>query len=108
MGQIFMSVSGNGHAYVTNYNPSDGDRVFLHCMPDSGEILQNIIATDSWDNPIALYPDALDQSFIFRDAWRNMYIEVYFSGSQPPHPPGPQVPPWLYFKFRKKRKRYVK
>lgn len=105
MGQIFMNINGNGYAYVSNNYPIDGERVTLTCVPDPGEILLQVFATDSWDHYIALFPDALQQSFIFRDAWNNMYIEVYFSGSTPPGPGPGSFPAWLLFKFKKRKKR---
>ena len=47
--------------------------------------LDDIIATDSWDNPIALSV-VQQQTFVFRREWNNMYIEVRFSGQTPPGP----------------------
>ena len=92
MAQIFVNVSeGNGYAYVDKPYPYDGARVTLTCVPAEGESLIDIIATDSWDNPIALDPTMEVQSFTFDNDWRNMYIEVKFSGTTPPEPPEPPV-----------------
>lgn len=92
MAQIFVNVSqGNGYAYVDKPYPYDGATVTLTCVPAEGESLIDIKATDSWDNPIALAPTQEVQSFTFDNDWRNMYIEVKFSGTTPPEPPEPPV-----------------
>lgn len=85
MGQIFLNVQGPGIAYVDDSLPEPGQTVTLTCIPDPNCTLDDIIATDSWDNPIALSV-VQQQSFVFRREWNNMYIEVRFSGQTPPGP----------------------
>lgn len=98
MGHIYLQAFGDGTAYVSNPDPVNNERVFLYCTPFSGATLDRIIATDSYDHSIALL-QVEEQSFVFRDTWNNMYIEVYFSNS--PTPPPPQsFPIWLLFKIK--------
>ena len=92
MARIFVDVTeGSGYAYVDMPYPYDGATVTLTCVPFEGETLTDILATDSWDNPIALDPTALTQTFTYDANWRNVYIEVKFTGTTPPEPPQPPV-----------------
>lgn len=102
MAQIFVNVTeGDGYAWVDKPYPYDGASVTLRCVPAEGESLVDIFATDSWDNPIALDPTAEVQTFTYDNNWRNVYIEVKFTGTTPPEPPTPPVVNtllWLLFK----------
>lgn len=103
MGEIIVSSSGNGIAYVNNPSPSENERVTLYAIPNSGATLDDIIATDSHGASIALYVQQ-EQTFTYRSSWGTMFISVVFSGSGPT-PPTPTIPYWLLFKMRKKHKR---
>ena len=110
MGQIFLNINGNGNAYVVPPagDPMvDGEQFTIYFIPDGGATLDDVRAFDSHDYPVALPPITNNQlTMNFRSAWNNLYVDIYFSGSTPPGPGG--FPTWLLFKFRKKRKRYVK
>lgn len=111
MGHIYLQSFGDGTASVSDVNPVNNQRVYLHCTPYSGASLDRIVATDSYDHSIALL-QVEEQSFIFRDSWNNMYIEVYFSNSPTPPPPTPpQLPLQILLCLlasKKKGKRYVR
>ena len=87
MGQIIVSWSGNGTAYVDDTMPEPNQLVTLYCVPDSGETLEDIVATDSGGYSIALDPTLTQQSFRYNSAWGTVLINVYFSGA--PTPPTP-------------------
>ena len=105
MSNIFVNVTGNGYAYVTNPTPSDGDIVTLYATPDTGETLDDIIAIDSGGHSIALAVTQ-SQTFIYRAAWGDVSITVVFSGSTPPTPT--YLPAWLIAVIKKAKERSKK
>lgn len=105
MSNIYVNVSGNGFAYVTNPTPSDGDIVTLYATPDAGETLDDIIAIDSGGHSIALAVTQ-SQTFIYRASWGDVFITVMFSGSTPPTPTF--LPAWLIAVIKKAKERSKK
>lgn len=100
MARVFVQSFGNGYCWVDNEAPTQGEAITIHCVPDAGEMLLEVQAWTSYDESIAIYPDALEQTIYYQSAWRNVYIEAYFSGSTPePDPPSfIEKYPWLLFK----------
>lgn len=109
MGNVYLNPQGNGYAYVDNPTPDGGERFTIHCIPDPGERLEDVRAFDSYDNPVAI-PVAQTISMIYRDDWRSLYVDIYFSGSEPP--PGPTHISLMtlicLLTSKKKRRRYVR
>lgn len=99
MGQIFLNPTGNGTATCDNPAPTDGEWFTITCTPDPGETLNDVRAFDSYDNPVAI-PVQQIITMQFRGVWRNLYVDIYFSGG--PTPPTPTVPVWLLFKIRER------
>lgn len=104
MSNIYVNSSGNGYAYVDNSSPVQGDNVTLYCVPDPGETLDDVTATDYQGYSIALATTPV-QSFIYQDAWQDMTIYVTFSGGTPPPPP--PDPPWKWAILFKKKRRFL-
>ena len=101
MGQIYLNNNGDGFTYCIppfGTELANGESFTVHFMPDQGATIDAVFATDSYDYSIGL-PEIVNNEFTmtFRSIWRNMYLEVYYSGSPtpPPTPPGSGVPAWL-------------
>ena len=101
MGQIIVSWSGNGTAYVDDTMPEPNQLVTLYCIPDQGATLDDIIAIDSGGHYIALDPTLTQQSFRYNSAWGTMQIGVQFSGGGPIPPTPVGVPAWLIAVIKK-------
>ena len=100
MAQVFVNPQGNGTCYVDNEAPTQGETITIYCVPyDDAELLE-VQAWTSYDESIALSPQALEQTITYNSAWRNVYIDAYFTGSTPtPDPPSfTEKYPWLLFK----------
>lgn len=95
---IQIHSSGDGTAYVNDYNPEPNQWVTLFAYPNSGETLNDITATDAQGHSIAMSVSQ-EQSFRYNSSWGTMHIYVTFSGSGPT-PPTPTFPYWLLFKIR--------
>lgn len=96
MAKINVSYSGNGTAYIDDANPEPNQTVTLYAIPDAGETLDDIVATDSQGYSIALAVTQ-QQSFSYNSAWGNISIVVTFSGSGPT-PPTPTFNMWWLLK----------
>lgn len=79
MAKIDVITIGNGTAYVSNYDPADGETVILTCIADTGETIDDVEAWDSSSHPVAFAP-VPTQSFVWSDsAYGAMTIKVTFS-----------------------------
>ena len=88
MAQVFVQSFGDGFCYVDNEAPTEGEDITITCVPYGVSDLEEVQAWTSYDEPIALDPQATTQTITYRSAWRNVYIEAYFTGSTPdPDPP---------------------
>lgn len=93
MGKIFLNNNGNGYTYCVppfGIELANNESFTVYFNPDAGATLDDVRAYDSYDFPIAL-PAITNNSLTmtFRTSWRNMYLEVYYSGSPTPPPPPP-------------------
>ena len=99
MGHVYLNPIGGGTATVDNPNPNNGERFTIYCIPYLGYQLDDVRAFDSYDHPVAIVVGTTI-SMVFDDAWGNLYVDIYFTGSGPT-PPGPGgFPKWLLFKIR--------
>lgn len=101
MARVFINTQGNGYTWVDNEAPTQGETITIHCVPyDDSELLE-VQAWTSFDESIALDPTALVQTITYSSAWRNVYIESYYTGSEPsPDPPSIKtIPIWLLAKM---------
>ena len=100
---ITVNYSGNGIAYVTDYDPAIGDIVTLYCIPAEGETLEDVYAVDLGGHSIALGV-VQEQSFEYN--YDGMIITVEFSGTIPPQPTTStyvkhKMPIWMYPSLRR-------
>lgn len=98
---IYITVNGNGTAYVNKYHPADRETFTLFAYPASGETLDDITATTSTGASIAMEL-ATEWDYIYDETnWGNFInITVDFSGT-PPVPPQTylqekRMPIWMY------------
>lgn len=100
MAKVFVKSFGNGYCWVNNEAPTQGEAITIYCEPYIGEDLEEVQAWTSYDESIALTPQATQQTIYYQSTWRNVYIEAYFTGSTPdPDPPTfVEKYPWLLFK----------
>ena len=103
---IYITVNGNGTAYVSNPHPPANGSFTLYAYPASGETLDDITATTSSGASIAMEL-ATEWSYIYDETnWGNFInITVDFSGT-PPVPPQTYIqekrmPIWMYPSIRK-------
>ena len=101
MADVYLNVNGNGMAHTDALPPMiEGEPFTITLIPDPGEVLLSVRAFDSHDYSVAL-PAPVDNVIYanFRAGWGNLYVDIYFSGSEPPGPgPGPgSLPFWLLF-----------
>jgi hypothetical protein len=69
--------TGLGSVSCSNYNPSNGETVYLDCVPDRKSYLFDIVSYDENFNPIQI-PVAEHQSFVYDASWGDVTIEAYF------------------------------
>ena len=90
MSKISVEITGNGSAYVSNYDPPNLMDVTLFAYPQPEEHLVDITAMTEYAGSLALSLTQV-QSFTYDDTWGHLTIYVDFSGVTPPDPPEPPV-----------------
>ena len=97
---VYVSVTGNGTAYVSNPYPLDGEEITLYAHPSQNESIVDITGRASNGQAIALYNDRESQPITYNEQNYGNYINIYveFSGSTPPTPPTPPTPASLYWR----------
>lgn len=84
---IYINVSGNGTAYVSNQHPEDGEDFTLYAIPAEGESLispDGITARDSNGYSIAMMQTS-EYTYTYQAGWGYyIYISVEFTGTTPP------------------------
>lgn len=104
MAEVFLNVNGNGYATTDAIPPMvEGETFTIHFYPDANAQLLDVRAYDSYDYSVALPPVVNNEiTMTWRAFWRNLYVDIYFSGSEPPSPePTKKYPLYLFF-LRKK------
>lgn len=101
-GNVYLSVYGDGTAYTDAVPPLvDGEEFTIYSTPYAGATLEDIRIWNSFDEAIAITVGE-EVTLAYRSAWRNVYVDIYFSGA--PVPPEPEPPkffkkfPWLLAK----------
>ena len=93
--QIFVYVTGNGTAFVSNRNPQNGEDFVLTCIPASGESLvtpDGITAYNEWGNPIVVTQNLVETYTYNQSGWGStVSFYIKFTGTQP-EPPIPPTP----------------
>lgn len=111
MAEVFLNIHGNGYARTDALPPMvQGEQFTIVFVPDPGEFLMDVRAYDSYDYAVALPPVVNNElTMTWQSRWRNLYVDIYFSGSEPPGP-GPEpkkYPLWLFYTRKNRRKRIV-
>jgi hypothetical protein len=106
MAEVFLNPMGDGTASCDSPPPMvEGERFTITFSPNPGATLDSVRAFDSHDYSVALPPVVNNQiTMTWRSVWGNLYVDIYFSGSPTPPPPTPNIPPWLLFKIKERRK----
>jgi hypothetical protein len=95
-GNVYLSVYGDGTAYTDAVPPLvNGEDFTIYSTPDAGATLEDIRVWTSFDEAIAITVSE-EVTLTYRSEWRNVYVDVYFSGA--PIPPEPE-PPKIFKKF---------
>ena len=95
-GRVYLNVFGDGTAYTDAVPPLvDGESFKIYSTPYAGATLDDIRLWTSYDESIATEV-AEEITVIYRSAYKNIYVEIYFSGA--PEPPGPGPTPTPIFK----------
>ena len=109
MAEVFLNVHGNGYARTDALPPMvQGEQFTIVFVPDPSEFLMDVRAYDSYDYAVALPPVVNNEiTMIWQSRWRNLYVDIYFSGSEPPGPePTKKFPLYLFF-LRKRQQRKI-
>ena len=109
MAEVFLNVHGNGYARTDALPPMvQGEHFTIVFVPDPGEFLMDVRAFDSYDYSVALPPIINNElTMKWQSRWRNLYVDIYFSGSEPPEPEPEKKYPLYLFLTRKKRQRKI-
>lgn len=95
-GNVYLSVYGDGTAYTDAVPPLvDGEEFTIYSTPYAGATLEDIRVWNSFDEAIAITVSE-EVTLTYRSTWRNVYVDIYFSGA--PVPPEPE-PPKIFKKF---------
>lgn len=104
MARIFVNTFGSGSCYTIPTSVTNLETFTIYAYPFDGSELLDLRAWTSYDEPIAI--DVVEeQTLTYRTEWRNVYIDAYFSGSEPPEPEPPKFWekfPWLLAKAAKR------
>ena len=107
---IYVSVTGNGTAYVVPTTVNIGDDYVLTVTPASGESLVDIVAREiDTGLSVAVAVQTGSQTIPMRSN-SDIQIDVTFTGTTPPPPPPPPVyktektgmPIWMYPRFKRR------
>lgn len=103
MPDVYLSVYGDGSATTDATPPmTEGEIFTIFFHPDGGSELLDVRAFDSHDYAVALPPVTDNElTMRFRSGWGSLYVDIYFTGAEPPEP---SFPFWILF-FRKKKHR---
>lgn len=110
MAEVFLNTHGNGYARTDALPPMvQGEQFTIVFVPDPGEFLMDVRAYDSYDYSVALPPVVNNEiTMTWRTSWRNLYVDIYFSGSEPPGPePLKKYPLWLLLTRKRQRRKIV-
>ena len=78
MSKIDIYSTGGGSAWVSNYDPQDGEEITIYAEPVTGATLDDIVAFDIGGFPVALYVQE-EQTLIWQDSYGKLSIYVTFS-----------------------------
>lgn len=78
MSKIDVYSTGGGSAWVSNYDPQDGEEITIYAEPVTGATLDDIVAYDIGGFPVALYVQE-EQTLIWQDSYGKLSIYVTFS-----------------------------
>ena len=104
-GRVYLNVFGDGTAYTDAVPPLvDGESFKIYSTPYAGATLDDIKLWTSYDESIAISVTE-EQTLTYHTEWRNVYVEAWFTGSEPgPEPEPPKFwekYPWLLAKAAK-------
>lgn len=104
MARIYTNSFGAGTCYTIPTEVTNLEDFTIVAIAYEGAELLDLRAWTSYDEPIAIAVTE-SQVITYRTEWRNVYIDAYFTGSDPP--PEPEPPkfwekfPWLLAKAAK-------
>ena len=97
-GNIFLNVSGDGTAYTNAVPPLvNGEEIIIYSTPNAGATLDDVRIWTSFDEMVAITVST-EIHLTYNSEWRNLYVDIYFSGAPipPPEPPSTAIKyPWL-------------
>lgn len=96
MADVYLNVFGDGSASTDASPPmTEGEIFTIYFHPEGESELLDVRAFDSHDYAVALPPVTDNElTMRFRSGWGSLYVDIYFTGAEPPEPP---LPFWLLF-----------
>ena len=88
-GRVYLNVYGDGSAYTDAVPPLvDGESFTIYSTPYAGATLDDVRVWTSFDEAIAITVSE-EITLTYSSSWRNIYVDIYFSGAPipPPEPP---------------------
>ena len=106
MAQVFLNDFGSGYTTTDALPPMvQGEQFTITFHPDGGAELLTVQAFDSHDYAVALPAVVNNQiTMTWYSHWGNLYVDAYYSGSDPP-PPVPTTKWWLLWALKNQNKR---
>lgn len=97
MNKIEITVTGNGEAHCSNYNPPNATTFILYANAFDDDYLVDITARSREHGYAVAMSTTSEQEITYNDDWGGLDISVTFSGDTPPTPPTPGTSKaWLY------------
>ena len=104
MAKIYCDAHGEGTCYAIPSTVTNLEDFTLYAEPFEGSELLDLKAWTSYDESIAIEVTE-EQTLTYHTEWRNVYVEAWFTGSDPgPEPEPPKFLekyPWLLAKVAK-------
>jgi len=95
MSKIAVTVTGNGEAHCSNYNPPNATTFVLYANAFDEDYIIDITARSREHGYAVAMSTTSEQTITYNDDWGGLDIDVVFSGSTPPPPPPGSSKSWL-------------
>lgn len=109
MAEVFLNNFGSGYTTTDALPPMvEGEWFTITFIPDADCELLDVRAFDSHDFAVALPPVQNNEIRMkWRAMWGNLYVDCYYTNSEPPEP-APPYPWWLLIGLKKNNNKEVR
>ena len=104
MARVYFNVRGEGTGYCIPQDLIEGEEFTIYCVPFEDSELLDVKLWTSDDQSIAITPGP-EITLTYQSIYRNIYADIYFTGSEPQPEPLFRYP-WLLAKVARKWRTY--